>query len=329
MKCSDLATFILFADDTNIFVTGKNQAEAIKRANTILDAVHGYMAANKLHINMDKSCYMHFKTKAYNYTKENEQTELAPTISINGTEIKEVFEIKFLGVIIDDRLSWSAHISTLSKKLKCCTGQLNRIKDSIPSPLHKNLYHTLFESHLAYGITVWGGISTNKMAPVSVAQKHCIRILYGDKEAYLDKFKTSARSRPAEAQRLGVEFYQREHTKPLFNNQQILTVCNLYHYHMLLETFKIIKTRTPISLYSCFTQSTRKETLLITPSYSENFVYNASMMWNIFRTCPEGSKISDFIVGISYIKTKIKALLFRRQKLGDIEEWDESNSCIR
>ena len=271
---------------------------------------------------------MHFKPKAYN-VKQNELTELVPAVFINGTEIDEVSETKFLGVIIDNKLTWSAHIGSLVKKLRCCTGQLNRIKNFIPSSLHKNLYHTLFESHLVYGITVWGGISTNKMTPVSVAQKHCIRILYGDKEAYLDKFKTSARSRPAEAQKLGAEFYQREHTKPLFNNQQILTVCNLYHYHTLLETFKIIKTHTPISLYSCFTQSTRKETLFITPSYSENFVYSASSMWNIFRTCPEGSKISDFIVGIGYIKTKIKELLFRRQKLGDAEEWDESNSCLR
>ena len=48
------------------------------------------------------------------------------------------------------------HINKLSKKLSSATGILNRIKDNIPSELHKNLYHTLFESHLAYGIiTAW------------------------------------------------------------------------------------------------------------------------------------------------------------------------------
>ena len=167
------------------------------------------------------------------------------------------------------------------------------------------------------------------MAPVLTSQKHCIRILFGDRQAYLEKFKTSARTRSTEAQKLGAEFYQKEHTKPLFNNKEILTIHNLYHYHTLLETFKIIKTHTPISLYSCFTKSTRKETLLITPSHSENFIYNASSMWNIFRTCPEGSKVSDFVVGIGFVKMKIKELLLRRQRLGDQEEWDELNSCIR
>ena len=76
-------------------------------------------------------------------------------------------------------------------------------------------------------------------------------------------------------------------------------------------------------------KSTRKETLLITPQPYENFIYNGSSLWNIFRSCPEGSKIEDFLVGVGYVKNKIKELLLRRQKQGDQEEWDETNFCIR
>ena len=43
------------------------------------------------------------------------------------------------------------------------TDILNTIKDNIPDDLHKSLYHTLFESHLTYGITVWGGVTNNKL----------------------------------------------------------------------------------------------------------------------------------------------------------------------
>ena len=42
-------------------------------------------------------------------------------------------------------------------------GILNLIKDSIPEDLYKSLYFTLFESHLSYGITIWGGVSNNKL----------------------------------------------------------------------------------------------------------------------------------------------------------------------
>ncbi len=75
---------------------------------------------------------------------------------INNTLIKRVEEARFLGVTIDSKLSWVPHIENLQKKLKCQIGSLNRIKDNVPAHLHNELYHTLFESHLRYGITVWG-----------------------------------------------------------------------------------------------------------------------------------------------------------------------------
>ena len=91
---------------------------------------------------------------------------------------------------------------------------LSRIKDNVPASIHKNLYHSLFESHLSYGITVWGGSSNNKLQPLFVAQKKCIRIMFGDKQGYLDKFKTCARARPKEAMRLDSKFYERTHQTP-------------------------------------------------------------------------------------------------------------------
>ena len=68
-----------------------------------------------------------------------------------------------------------------------------------------------------------------------------MRILYGDKEAYLEKFKTSARARPYELQKLGQEFYQKEHTKPLFNSNGIMTVHNLYNSQVINSIFTILK----------------------------------------------------------------------------------------
>ena len=53
--------------------------------------------------------------------------------------------------------------------------------------------------------------------------KHCMRILFGDKQAYLEKFKTCCRTRPFDMQKLGAKFYEREHTKPLFHKNSILT----------------------------------------------------------------------------------------------------------
>ena len=57
---SKLGDFVLFADDTNIFIPGKNEEEAFNNAQAVLDAVTEYMFSNQLHINMTKSVYMHF-----------------------------------------------------------------------------------------------------------------------------------------------------------------------------------------------------------------------------------------------------------------------------
>ena len=81
----------------------------------------------------------------------------------------------------------------LNSKLKCGIGKLNRIKHVIPNELYKNLYLTLFESHLSYGITAWGGVSKNLLKSLLTTQKKCIRILFGDKDAYMAKFETCAR----------------------------------------------------------------------------------------------------------------------------------------
>ena len=51
---------ILYADDTNIFISCKSEEDSITLANKILVKINDYMNANFLHINADKSCYMHF-----------------------------------------------------------------------------------------------------------------------------------------------------------------------------------------------------------------------------------------------------------------------------
>ena len=90
--------------------------------------------------------------------------------------------------------------------------------------------------------------------------------MFGDNEAYFNKFMTCVRTRPRESQKLGNEFYEQEHSKPLFNDNNLLTVYQLYKYHCTLEMFKIVKLRLPISLYSLFNMSNRRENYFITPN---------------------------------------------------------------
>ena len=50
---------ILFADDTNTFVQGRTKEASYEMANKILDKIINYVTCNKLHINLEKLCYMY------------------------------------------------------------------------------------------------------------------------------------------------------------------------------------------------------------------------------------------------------------------------------
>ena len=110
----------------------------------------------------------------------------------------------------------------------------------------------------------------------------CIRILFGDSDSYIDKFKTCARVRPINSQHLGNEFYVQESTKPLFTKHELLAVENLYRFRCIMELFKTIKSGRPVSLYYLFNVSNRKDSLPITPSPTNQFLYKSAWLWNEF-----------------------------------------------
>ena len=319
--------YILFADDTNIFIVSKNRTDLYKNANTVLESVHNYTLANKLHINIGKSCYMEF-SKSRNSRPLVNDTLAETEIFINGTALEKVEATKFLGLIVDKNLNWDAHRLKLVKKLSSCSGILNRMKDHIPQSLHKDLYHTLFESHLTYGITVWGGISDTKMDSLFKAQKKCIRIMFGDRETYLEKFKTCARTRAVDSQKLGVDFYRKEHTKPLFSKHKLMTIHNLYLYHCINDVAKILKFRTPISIFSLIDLSKRtgKETLALPPKPSDSYAYRATAIWNAAR---KKLSLLEFTFTTSQIKTSLRKAIFSAQSQGEPLQWEKTTNDIK
>ena len=333
-RCSIDATFVLYADDTNIFVSANSYKEALIIANRVLEAVCSYMLVNELHINLSKSYYINFsKNKPIDGGIDSDSDKI--DLTITGTVIREVNEIKFLGVILDKKLTFDNHFQYLCKKVSSSIGSLNRMKSFIPESLHNSLYRTLIESHLSYGISVWGGVGNSKLEKLFVLQKRCIRMLFGNREKFLEKFNTCARVRPVKIDKdgrvskeseqfLGVEFYRKEHTKPLFKKEGLLTVHNLYVYHCIMELFKIMESNTPYSIFSCLTTSKRKPTLLLTPDPSKYFYYKATKLWNTLKKEIVGDA-ETFCIPTGAVKSNVKKYLFTNQGNHDPNIWIHPN----
>ena len=113
---------ILFPDDTNIFIQGNNLRQLIHDLQTELSTLVDWLNINELTINLAKTYLMIFHKSRHKKTSCNLKLE------VNGKCIEEVQEIKFLGVVIDNDLSWQSHISYIKNKISKSLGVIYRAK---------------------------------------------------------------------------------------------------------------------------------------------------------------------------------------------------------
>ena len=268
---------------------------------------------------MTKCCYIVFKPPNNKTTEAEDDTEELELV-LNGTNLKRVTHTKFLGVTIDENLDWEQHIKDLKRKLYHSLSTLSYMRKHVPSELLKDLYYTLFESHLTYCISSWGS-SSNKLDSLHIIQKKAVRILFGDVEKFKEKFKTCVRTRSIEKQTLGSEFYLKEHTKPLFKTHEILAVPNLYYYHTFMETFKLFKFRSPLSLIGNY-EFSRRECLnhisIIPPPPDKSFIYQSSVIWNTVRS---KLSISDLSISTEVVKKRVRDAIFFNQHRHSLTDW--------
>ena len=207
---------------------------------------------------------------------------------------------------------------------------------------------------MTYGITAWGSAGNSKLDKIFAIQKRCIRILYGKKLSYdhAEFYQTCARVRPYN-EHVAPKSFTSEHTKPLFKLNKFLTVHNMHKLYTVVEVFKIIKYKTPISLSmliqlnTLFYHSTNKNRMT-TPHYKKQksrnqFLYQSSNIWNKFNdkifimpsinkklniVIPGSCKYSDLSSTVNFVKQKFKKILLKLQNFGNEQIWQPSNIDI-
>ena len=99
---SKFSSPIMFADDTNLFYSHNNIKILFKNANDELEKISQWFKANKLSLNEGKTKFTLFHKP---HDKDNLPLQL-PNLKINNNEIKRYSSIKFLGVLVDENLTW-------------------------------------------------------------------------------------------------------------------------------------------------------------------------------------------------------------------------------
>ena len=136
-----------------------------------------WLKINKLSLNTVKTEFMLIGTsQRLNQLDQNpESTPYA--IVIDQKEVRRVKCVKYLGMIVDDKLTWSQHVDYISSKITRNIGILKRIRHFIPKESLLLLYHTLIEPYFKYCSIVWGQCSETLKGKLQTLQNKAARAL--------------------------------------------------------------------------------------------------------------------------------------------------------
>ena len=139
-RSSKLLNFHLFAGDASIFFANQEFKTIEKTTNQELRHVSNWLNANKLSLNISKSSFIlfHPPQKMFNQI----------TTQIHNKITTEKTHSKYLGVIMDKRLTLIEHINTMKIKLSKVLGILTKVRYNMPSTLLRTVRHAFFKPHI-------------------------------------------------------------------------------------------------------------------------------------------------------------------------------------
>ena len=174
-NCCPTGKVRIFADDTNVFFHCNSTEELIETATIIMTELHSWFSANKLTLNTDKSSFTIFKTK------QKIINNLPAYIEFLDSKIERTSYVKYLGVFIDEHLTWDIHINEICTKLKSLFHIFYNIRDYLSIDNIKTIYYTLIYSRIKYGITLYGQAGLTKVKRIQTLQNQLLKVLLGKK----------------------------------------------------------------------------------------------------------------------------------------------------
>jgi len=242
---SKILNVILFADDSNLFYSNSNIKDLFRIFNEELSKVNEWIASNKLSLNVDKTKFMLF----HKPSKGDNLSLKLPDLFMNKKVIKREATVNFLGVIIDENISWKFHIKSIENKISKNISMLYKIKPFLNMESLKIIYFSFIHSYLSYCNIAWGSTNYGKLKKIYSKQKHACRIIFGVNRTV--------------------------NGESLLKKLNVLNVYKLNIYQVMLFTFKSKHALSPNIFHSYFTKISHKYP---TKFSSDNFVIPRSYL---------------------------------------------------
>lgn len=173
-----------YADDTAVVLSGTNWEETRQDAEECLSKILKWLNSSLLTLNALKTYYICFTM--YNRTQpKNDFVVKIHSCSMSKEDpicncviINKVSTVKYLGVMIDQRLTWFAQIDMISSRTRKLIWIFKNLRHVAPPILLKNIYFALAQSILTYCLSVWGGATKTKFLQIERSQRALIKVMF-------------------------------------------------------------------------------------------------------------------------------------------------------
>ena len=120
-----------------------------KYINHDLSQIAQWLTANRLSLNTNKTELIIFRPKNKSITKHL-------NFRINGQKLNEAKQTKYLGIHLDEHLTWNFQLKQIKTKLSRSSGLLAKLRYYVITDLLRTVYFAIFDSVIRYAIQVWG-----------------------------------------------------------------------------------------------------------------------------------------------------------------------------
>ena len=244
----------MFADDTTIHTSDKDIEPLASSLQTNVHELQKWTELNHMALNLSKTKVMLITTRQKRQVLEN----AFPAITVSNHTLEEVRNHTLLGVTIDNNLSWTDHLSNVSKGLSKKTYQLTRIKSYLNAQSRKLFYTAHIQSAIDYASTLWDSASGNAMQPLVRVHRRAIKAVLMKPQINLIDYKTI----------------------------RILPLNERLNYNKGVLMCKILAGKSPHNITQSFSLNTSRTSVkLNTPIprldlYKTSLRYSGSVLWN-------------------------------------------------
>ena len=201
-----------FADDTAVLNINKNKVEANQSIERDLKVLSDWFRENLLTLNTTKCDFMRFSlnnVKETNNTNIKMHTCTQSQLLCDCPQIQEVQDVKYLGVVLDNKLNWKNQVKAIIRRLRAFLCKIYYLRKFVSLDTLKMFYFAMCQSVIQYSIICWGGTYKNAINPIIKLQNKIVRAM---------TFKSN-----------------RESSFPIYQQLGILPARHLYVYRTLIN----------------------------------------------------------------------------------------------